>query len=165
MVCALACRYGWGLNMVSRRSVLLALGLAAVVSVAADGAALAEAAMPTGAMLAEQASHRFPQPVRAGDLVGRRVLAPAESQPVLGRVVSAARNGSRLDLLVHTGGVLGFGGRTVVVPMDAIGLLGEWVALLDIAPDQLGSLPVAGAEDVPVGADEIIRVGLAKPFH
>jgi hypothetical protein len=141
--------------MPNRRLLLLALLLGGV-----SGPAMTQASLPTPAALAELASHRFPQPVRAGDLVGRRLLAPSE-----GRVVSAARNGARLDLLVQTGGVLGLGGRTVVVPMDAIALLGEHVALLDITPEQLQTLPGADAAETPVGVDETIRVGLVKPFH
>lgn len=146
--------------MPNRRLLLLALLLGGV-----SGPAMAQASLPAPAALAELASRRFPQPVRAGDLVGRRLLAPSEDQPVLGRVVSAARNGARLDLLVQTGGVLGLGGRTVVVPMDAIALLGEHVALLDITPEQLQTLPGADAAETPVGVDETIRVGLVKPFH
>lgn len=143
-----------------RRHVLLALLPAALGAVA-----MAQAPLPTAALLADHTSHRYPQPVRAGDLVGRRLLAPSEDQPVLGRVVSVARNGARLNLLVRTGAVLGLGGRTVVVPIDAIALLGEHVALMDITPEQLEALPAADAAEKPVGPDETIRVGLVKPFH
>ena len=41
---------------------------------------------PPGMSLAESAAMRFPQPVRVGDLLGRDVLRPVESQDVLGRV-------------------------------------------------------------------------------
>ncbi len=36
---------------------------------------------------------RFPQPVRVGDLAGRLLLQPEESQPVLGRVTGLVRRG------------------------------------------------------------------------
>jgi hypothetical protein len=41
--------------------------------------------------LAESAARRFPQPVRAGDLVGRDVLQPIPSQARLGRVLRITR--------------------------------------------------------------------------
>ena len=41
---------------------------------------------PPGMSLTESAAMRFPQPVRVGDLIGREVLRPVESQDVLGRV-------------------------------------------------------------------------------
>src|SRR5215469_7111364 len=57
-----------------------------------SGAAHAQSATPGGTppppgmSLAESAAMRFPQPVRVGDLLGREVLRPVESQDVLGRV-------------------------------------------------------------------------------
>ena len=44
------------------------------------------------------AANRFPQPVRTLDLIGRKLLEPKESQPLLGRVnatLQTAVNGSR----------------------------------------------------------------------
>jgi hypothetical protein len=41
---------------------------------------------PPGMSLAASAAMRFPQPVRVGDLLGREVLQPVESQNVLGTV-------------------------------------------------------------------------------
>ena len=44
---------------------------------------------PPGMSLAESTAMRFPQPVRVGDLLGREVLRPVESQDILGRVRGA----------------------------------------------------------------------------
>ncbi|TGD95149.1 hypothetical protein EU555_29460 [Methylobacterium nonmethylotrophicum] len=112
--------------------------------------------------LAAKAARRFPQPVRVADLVGRRLLEPAERQAVLGRVRGAVRRADGgVDLSVETGW---FSGRTVAVPTEAVGLLGEHVALLDLTPEQLQALPAAGSAPA-VSPEETIRIGLVKPFH
>jgi hypothetical protein len=97
--------------------------------------------------------------------VGRQLLQPIESQPVLGRVEGVIRqaNGT-VDLVVRIGGVLGIGTRPVTVPVDAVALLGEYVALMDLKPDQLQALPTASGGP-RLGAEERIRVGLVRPFH
>lgn len=119
------------------------------------------------AVPAERTARRFPQPVRAGDLLGRQVLRPIEAQHVLGRISALVRlpDGAVL-VVVNAGGLLGFGTRPVAVPLDAIALLGEHVALIDLTPQQLGALPdfdPAGA--VPVPPRDTLRVGLTRPFH
>ena len=117
--------------------------------------------------LAERAARRFPQPVRVGDLIGRQVLEPTEAQPVLGRVAAVARRGDGgLDLIVRFGGVLGIGARPIAVPVEAVALLGEHVAVIDFTPEQLGTFPAvdgAGTGTLPPG--DTIRVGLVRPFH
>jgi hypothetical protein len=72
----------------------------------------------------ESAAMRFPQPVRVGDLLGREVLRPVESQNVLDRVrrVVRDRNG-QIMVVIDFGGVLGFGSRLIAVPVDAMVLL------------------------------------------
>ena len=115
----------------------------------------------------EQAALRFPQPIRAGDLVGRTVVAPEGRQPVLGRVVSIVRMGDgALSVVIAESRWFGLGARPVAVPLEAVRLLGEYVALLGITPDQLSataSFEAASAAEVPPG--DTIRVGLVKPFH
>ena len=140
--------------MLSRRVLLTLLALAAPASA------------QTRATYAEKAARRFPQPVRAGDLIGRDVLEPKERQNVLGRVAAIRRAGDGgIDLLLRTGGVLGFGTRLVAVPIEAMALLGKYVALLDLTPDELEKLPTAPDRGQDVPADETIRVGLVRPFH
>jgi len=110
---------------------------------------------------------RFPQPVRVGDLIGRPILAPLESRPVLGSVVEVVREPRQtLMIVMKRGGFLGFGGRLIAVPTAALGLLGRELVLLDLTPEQLDASPTftAGEGDV-VAADEQIHMGLAHPAH
>lgn len=120
----------------------------------------------------QQAARRFPQPVRVGDLIHRQVLRPVERQTVLGRVEGVARRADGAVLVVvdarNAGwrGALGLGARPVAVPADAMALLGEYLALVDLTPDQLRALPTfdpVGTAPVPPG--DVIRMGLVRPFH
>jgi hypothetical protein len=122
---------------------------------------------PPGMSLAESAAMRFPQPVRVGDLLGRDVLRPVESQDVLGRVrrLVRDRNGQIL-VVVDFGGFLGFGSRPIAVPVDAMVLLGQDMEIVAFTPEQLRQLPTfSPAGTIDIADDTIIRVGLAKPSH
>ena len=138
-----------------------------VVLMLMAGGGLAHAAAQEPATLAEQAAKRFPQAVRVGDLIGRDVLQPTEAQPVLGRVMGVVRRvDGGLDVVVSFGGVLGIGARPIAVPVDAVALLGEHVAIVGFTPEALRGFPSA----VAVGAaalapGDMIRVGLVRPFH
>ena len=121
---------------------------------------------------AAQAARRFPQPVRVGDLIHRQVLRPVEWQTVLGQVGSVARRRDGALLVVVDAqdagwrGALGLGARPVAVPSDALALLGEHLALMDLTPDQLRALPTFDpAGTAPVPPDDTIRMGLTRPFH
>ncbi len=106
----------------------------------------------------------FARPVRAGDLIGRKLIGPSESQPLLGRVEGVDRGPAGTALRVRTGGLLPIGGHIVDVPIAGVALLGEHVALLGLSAAQLEALPSAGPA-APVPADESLRVGLVRPFH
>ena len=112
------------------------------------------------------AAERFPQPVRVGDLIHREVLRPVEQQEVLGHVAGVVRRQDGAILFVlNVGGVLGFGTRPVAVPVAAMALLGQYVALLGLTPEQLGAQPTFDpAGTSPVAPDATIRVGLTRPF-
>lgn len=99
-----------------------------------------------------------------GDLAGRQVLEPSNRQGVLGRVqgVSRTRTGGLL-LVVRYGGVLGYGARPIAVPIEATALLGPFVQIVDIDRASLDALPTfGGAGSVPLGPDEVIRVGINR---
>jgi hypothetical protein len=139
-----------------------------VVMTLSAGAAVAQAtAPPQLPALTEQQKLRFPQPVRVGDLIGRDVLKPIEAQPILGRVVAVVRGKEGgLDVIVRYGGVLGFGSRPIAIPIGAMALMGEFMAVMDFTPAQLTTFPTNdGAGLQPIASDEIIRVGIVKPFH
>lgn len=122
---------------------------------------------PPGADLATFAQRRFPQPVRVGDLIHRRVLQPLESRPVLGHVLQVirARDG-QIAIVINYGGVFGIGGRPIAVPADGMVLLGSELEILDFTPEQLDTFPRFDATGtVTIAANEQIRMGLAHPSH
>jgi hypothetical protein len=130
--------------------------------------------------MAGRAADRFPQPVRVGDLPGRFLLQPKESQPVLGRVTGLVRrNDGGTDVIVRIDGALGLtwlglrpvawggvGSRLVAVPVEAVALLGEYVALMGLTPERLRALPtVAAGSATAIPPDETLRIGIVRPFH
>jgi hypothetical protein len=122
---------------------------------------------PPGMSLADSAAMRFPQPVRVGDLIGREVLRPVESQDVLGRVRRLVRDrNGQIMVVIDFDGFLGFGSRPIAVSVDAMVLLGQDMEVVAFTPKQLQQFPTfspSGTTDVP--DDTIIKVGLAKPSH
>ena len=148
----------------SPRPLLLLISL--TVAVPAAMLAMAAGPIPDRAVLAERAARRFPQPVRVGDLIGRDVLRPVEAQNVIGRVDAIVkRPDGQLDLVMRYGGVLGFGSRLIVVPLDAAALMGEHVAMLELTEDQLDALPAVAAPSGALAPATMIRMALVKPFH
>jgi hypothetical protein len=162
----------------------LVLALSVAVPAQTAGPSPAPDHMPVPGMtvpdMAARAARRFPQPVRVGDLAGRLLLQPEESQPVLGRVTGLVRRGdgtievvTRLDGAWGLGWLglrqvdwSGFGPRLVAVPVEAVALLGEHVALMGLMPEGLRALPTfapGSAGEIP--PDATIRVGIVRPFH
>jgi hypothetical protein len=137
------------------------------VALVLDGPSHAQQPKPPGMTLAEAAARRFPQPVRVGDLIGRRVLQPLESQPTLGWVLDVVQQqDGTIDVVVNYGGVLGFFARPIAVPVDAMALLGQYMEILDFTPEQLSqfkTFDTGGISRLP--PDSTIRVGLARPSH
>jgi hypothetical protein len=130
-------------------------------------AALAQQPKPAGMTLAEAAERRFPQPVRVGDLVGRRVLQPLESQPTLGWVRAVVKQpDGTIDVVVDYGGFFGLFGRPIAVPVDGMVLLGQYMEIVDFSPQQLDQFKMfAGGDTSALPPDSVIRVGLARPSH
>ena len=131
------------------------------------GAALAQQPASPSTSLVTEAARRFPQPVRVGDLIGRTVLRPLESQPVLGHVRQIVRSSDGAVLVVVAyGGLFGLGARPIAVPVEAMALLGADLEIAGFMPAQLRSFPTFDAAgSVPVAPDDTIRVGLARPSH
>ena len=122
---------------------------------------------PEGMSLAASAAMRYPQPVRAGNLLHEDVLQPVESQNLLGTVADVVRQADgTIDVVIDFGGFLGFGTRPIAVPLDAMVLDGQVMEVVAFTPAQLRQLPTfspAGTTPVPPG--DVIKVGLAKPSH
>jgi hypothetical protein len=132
-----------------------------------SGSVVAQHPAPPDVDLAAFAARRFPQPVRVGDLINRTVLQPLESRPVLGRVAQVIRlNNGKEEIVMRHGGFLGFGGRYIAVPIEAMALLGNELEVLDYTPQQLNAFPTyTGAGTAPLAAADVIRMGLARPSH
>ena len=122
---------------------------------------------PSGMTMPDYARHRFPQPVRVGQLVGEAVQQPVESQTLLGRVRAVVRApDGELGVVVHYGGFRGIGGRDILVPLDAMALLGPVMEITGFAPRVLDRFPdYRPAGETVLGPDSVVRVGLAKPSH
>ncbi len=165
-------------------ALLLALALTGPARAQSAGPSPAPDHMPRPGMdaseMATRAAGRFQQPVRAGDLAGRFLLQPEESQPVLGRVTGLVRRGDGgADVIVRLDGVLGLtwlglqpvawgglGSRLVAVPVVAVALLGEHVALMGLTPERLHALPTfAPGSATAIPPDETLRIGIVRPFH
>lgn len=131
------------------------------------GSVVAQHPAPPDVDPAAFAARRFPQPVRVGDLMNRTVLQPLESRPVLGRVTQVIRvSNGKEEIVMRFGGVFGFGGRYIAVPIEAMALLGNELEILDYTPQQLNAFPTyTGAGTAPLAADDVIRMGLARPSH
>ena len=95
--------------------------------------AIAQESAPPGMSLAAAAARRFPQPVNVGSLIGRSVLQPLSSRPVLGHVAQVVRSdddivrsaGGVVQVVMSYGGLFGIGSRLIAVPVDAMVLLGD----------------------------------------
>jgi hypothetical protein len=133
----------------------------------AAGATFAQAPAPPGADLSAFAAKRFPQRVRVGDLIHRRVLQPLESRPILGHVEAVIRDPrGMLAIVIKYGGFLGFGGRLIAVPADGMALLGSELEILDFTPQQLDAFPTFhGIQSSTLADNDDIRLGLAHPSH
>ena len=147
-----------------RVAALLRGGLLAVALLCMGVARGEEAARP-GVDLATSAAKRFPQPVRVGNLLHRTVLEPVESRRILGHVEQVIRLASGPGIVMTFGGIMGFGAHKIVVPIDAMVLLGSELEVLDFTPQQLERFPPYTGGGAVIGADEIIHMGLAHPSH
>ena len=149
--------------------ILLGVGLLAGAEYSVHAQSTTPGGMPPppGMSLAASNAMRFPQPVRVGDLVGRDVLRPVESQDVLGRVRRLVRDhDGQIMVVVDFGGFLGFGARPIAVPVDAMVLLGQDMEIVAYTSEQLRQFPSFSSSDTTdVASNTIIKVGLAKPSH
>jgi hypothetical protein len=125
----------------------------------------AQEAAPPGTDRQAFEARRFPQPVRVGDLIHRTVLEPIESRRILGHVEQVVRLEGGAAIVMSFGGFLGLGAHNIAVPLDAMVLLGAEVEVLDFTPQQLEHFPIYNGSGSVLGADEIVRMGLAHPSH
>ena len=91
----------------------------------------------------ETMRRRFPQPARVRDLIGLPVLDGYDN--TLGYVQRIVRTpGGKIQLIVRYGGWFGWIGwwqRPVAVPIEVVAMLGQFVAAIDMPPDEFRKAP------------------------
>ena len=154
-------------RLASRQSAAHARDVLVAAMLLANAGALAQQPAPPGISHAQAATKRFPQPVRVGDLIGRTVLRPLESRPVLGHVKQIVRTqDGTVDVVLDYAGLFGINGRLIAVPVDAMVLLGTEMEVVDFTPKQLEAFATFNGDGVnAIQPQETIHVGLARPSH
>lgn len=142
-------------------------GLVLTLLLVSGSAAYADDDLPNAQDLAEAAAKKFPQPVRVGDLIGRRVLQPLESQPTLGFVREVVKEpDGTIAVVMDYGGWFGFFSRPIAVNLNAMVVLGQFMEVAEYEPEQLAAFPTFDPKGTtPLPAGSIVRVGLGKPAH
>lgn len=110
----------------------------------------------------EKMQRRYPQPARAGDLIGLPVLDDYDR--TIGRIAYVVRTPSgKLQFIVPYGGFLGWGGKLVAVPIEVVAIAGRQLAALDMTRAEFDAAPAWNAvQTTPVAHDDIIRIGLYR---
>lgn len=100
--------------------------------------------------------------MRVGDLIGLRVLDDYDVTIGCVRHVARSQEGKVLLIVAHTG-PLGWSGRLVGVPIQAIAIFGRQLASLDMKPAEYASAVTWSAGRAALlGPEEKILVGLTR---
>jgi hypothetical protein len=110
----------------------------------------------------EKMQRRFPQPARAGDLIGLPLLDDYDR--TIGHIKHVVRTQTgKLQLIVTYGGFLGWRQRLIAVPIEVVAIAGRQLAALDMARAEFDAAPAWNeALTTPVAPDDVIRVALYK---
>ncbi len=110
----------------------------------------------------EKMKRRYPQPVRAGFLVGLPVLDDNDS--TIGFVTKVVRSADgKIQLIVPYGGWFGRGGRPVAVPLEAVAILARQIAALDMPRDDFDDAPTwEQSQGTPLAPDEMIKIAITR---
>ena len=88
----------------------------------------------------EKMQRRFPQPARVGNLIGLPLLDDRDR--TLGHIRHVVRTQSgKLQLIVTSGGFLGWRQRLVAVPIEVVAIAGRQLAALDMTRAEFGATP------------------------
>jgi hypothetical protein len=110
----------------------------------------------------EKMQRRFPQPARVGDLIGLPLLD--DDDRALGHIRHVVRTqAGKLQLIVMSGGFLGWGQNLVVVPIEVVAIAGRQLAALDMTRAEFATAPVWNEPLTSrLGPDDVIRVALYR---
>jgi PRC-barrel domain len=147
------------------RNIMRTIGLAILLLAASDAAATEDGKKlltPEQRMLA-----RYPQPVRAGDLIGLPLLD--DNHSTLGHVREVVRtDGNKIELIADYGGFLGAFGwatRPVAVPIEVVGIRGRELVSLDMPRREYATAPIWHANDaVVLPRDASIGLALCRGY-
>jgi len=110
----------------------------------------------------EKMQRRFPQPARAGDLIGLRVLD--NNDRTIGHIKRVVRTAAgKLQLIVTHGGFLGWRQRLVAVPIEVVAIAGRQLSALDMTRAEFDAAPAWNeALTTSVALDDVIRIALYR---
>jgi hypothetical protein len=105
---------------------------------------------------------RFPQPKRAGDLIGLPVLDDYDR--TIGHIKHVVRTqAGKLQLVVTYGGYLGWRQRLIAGPIEVVAIAGRQLAALDMTRAEFDAAPAwSASQTTPVAPDDVIRIALYK---
>jgi PRC-barrel domain len=105
---------------------------------------------------------RFPQPVKAGDLIGLPVLD--WDDVTIGHVRHVVRTpAGKIQLIVTYGGFFGWGQRLVPVPIEVVAILGRQLAALDMSRAEFDKAPAwSSPQTVPIPPTEMIQIAITR---
>lgn len=110
----------------------------------------------------ERMNARFPQKVRAGDLIG--IPIQDYDDRILGHVTEVVRKpDGRIVLVMPEGGWLWRRGRPVAIPIEAVAILARHINLLDIPREDVPKLPTWDpAQGSPIDRNESILIAISR---
>ena len=137
---------------------------------AAQGQAPATASGEKQLTSEEKMNSRYPQPVRAGFLIGLPVLDDNDS--TIGYIEQVVRTpAGKIQLIVPyrprfgwlRNGILDWGRRPVAVPIEVVAILARQVAALDMSREEFdASPPFSPSQAAAILADEMIKIAITR---
>jgi hypothetical protein len=110
----------------------------------------------------QRMQRRYPQPVKVGDLIGLPLLDDRDR--TLGRISAVVRTpDGKLHLIIPYGGTLGFGKRSIAVPIEVVAIAGRQLAALDMDRAAFDTAPAwQETRGSALAHSEIVRIALYK---
>lgn len=110
----------------------------------------------------ERMRRRYPQPVKAGFLIGLPVLDYDDS--TIGHVRKVVRTGDgKILLIVAYGRWLTWSKRLVAVPIETVAILGRQINALEMTPEDFEKAPTwndSGGQDI--ASDATIQIAISR---